>query len=84
MISVFSAAASGNAIMRRNSTQLQSAARSVYDDTDNVGGIFRFPGDDSNLQNMILLETLVFYNGDLSSDFEIIERELARPVGIDI
>jgi hypothetical protein len=84
VISVFSAAASGNAIIRRNATQIQSAARSVYDDTDNVGGVFRFPGDDSNPMNVILLETLMFFNGDLSADFAVIEKELALPVGIDI
>ena len=84
VISLFSAAASGNALLRRNSTQLQSSARSTYDDTDNVGGIFRFPGDDSNLQNRILLETLVFFDGDHSDDFVAIEKELAQPMGIDV
>ena len=84
VISLFSAAASGNALLRRNSTQLQSSARSTYDDTDNVGGIFRFPGDDANLQNRILLETLVFFDGDHSDDFVAVEKELAQPMGIDI
>ena len=84
VVSLFSAAASGNALLRRNSTQLQSSARSTYDDTDNVGGIFRFPGDDSNLQNRILLETLIFFDGDHSDDFVAIEKELAQPMGIDV